>query len=457
MPFGLTNAPASFQALMNQIFQDFLRKFVLVFFDDILIYSASWSAHLQHLQQVLSIMQEHQLHAKLSKCAFGTQQIAYLGHMVSSSGAHMDPDKVQSVLQWPTPTTLKQLRGFLGLTSYYRRFIKGYASLASPLHDLLKKDAFLWSDTTQVAFDNLKRAMTQAPVLVLPNFSIPFELETDASGVGIGAILNKPDKQNVGADALSRVDCFALSMQHCDFLPTLKAQIAVDSEYNRILFGIRAGKSFLYYREQDGLLFWKDRLVIPKQSPLTLKLIQEFHDSPIGGHAGYLRTYQRLLVQFYWHGMKQQVYDYVRQCQVCQQAKVSHFLPGGLLQPLPIPERIWDDIAMDFITGLPLVNGYTVIMVVVDRLSKYAHLIPLKTHFTSNIVAEQFIQHVVKLHGIPKSIVSDRDKTFTSNFWQHLFKYQGTTLAMSTVYHPQTDGQSEALNRCIEMYCNDPP
>lgn len=142
MPFGLTNAPASFQALMNQIFQDFLRKFVLVFFDDILIYNASWSTHLQHLQQVLSIMQEHQLHAKLSKCAFGTQQIAYLGHMVSSSGVHMDPDKVESVLQWPIPTTLKQLRGFLCLTSYYHRFIKGYASLASPLHDLLKKGCF---------------------------------------------------------------------------------------------------------------------------------------------------------------------------------------------------------------------------------------------------------------------------------------------------------------------------
>jgi len=107
---------------------------------------------------------------------------------------------------------------------------------------------------------------------------------------------------------------------------------------------------------------------------------------------------------------------------------------------------------MDFITGLSLVNGYTVIMVVIDRLSKYAHLIPLKTHFTSSTVAELFIQHVVKLHGVPRSIVSDRDKTFTSHFWQHLFKCQGTTVAMSRAYHPQTDGQSEALNRCIEMY-----
>ena len=160
MPFDLTNAPTSFQALMNQIFQQFLRKFVLVFFYDILIYSASWFAHLQHVEQVLSLMQEHHLHAKLSKCAFGITQISYLGHLVSSSGVYMDPDKVETVLQWSIPTTLKQLRGFLGLTSYYRRFIKGYATFTALLHELLKKDSFHWSAETEVAFHNLKTIMT---------------------------------------------------------------------------------------------------------------------------------------------------------------------------------------------------------------------------------------------------------------------------------------------------------
>lgn len=122
------------------------------------------------------------------------------------------------------------------------------------------------------------------------------------------------------------------------------------------------------------------------------------------------------------------------------------------MQPLPIPEQVWEDIAMDFITGLPPSSGFIVIMVVVDRLSKYARFMPLKSDYSSKTLAEAFMHNVVKLHGMPKSIVSDRDKVFTSKFWQHLFQLQGTTLAMSSAYHPQTDGQSEVVNKCLEMY-----
>ena len=150
--------------------------------------------------------------------------------------------------------------------------------------------------------------------------------------------------------------------------------------------------------------------------------------------------------------MAQDIKTYIQQCLVCQQAKTTTTLPAGLLQPLPIPNQIWEDLAMDFITGLPLSQGFTVICVVIDRLSKAAHFIPMKQDFTSKSVAELFFKHIVKLHGLPKSIVSDRDKVFTSQFWKFLWHFSGTTLKMSSVYHPQSDGQSEVLNKCLELY-----
>lgn len=194
MPFGLTNAPATFQFLMNDVLSEFLRKFALVFFDDILIYSNSLSDHIHYLRSVLQVLCQHQLFAKMGKCTFGQTEIEYLGHVISKNGVAIDPAKIQIIQQWPSPKNITQLRAFLGLIGYYRRFIKGYGVICRPLFDALKKNSFVWCESQEKAFQHLKLMMSTPPVLALPNFNEPFVLEADASGQGIGAVIMQQGK-----------------------------------------------------------------------------------------------------------------------------------------------------------------------------------------------------------------------------------------------------------------------
>jgi hypothetical protein len=167
---------------------------VLVFFDDILVYSKTPEQHLSHLQLVLEIFRTHQLKAKLSKCTFGQPQVEYLGHIITRTGVHTNPTKIKEIVDWKVPVSLKKLRGFLGLTCYYRRFIPRYAHICKPLYGALKKNAFTWGPKQQTAFTTLKTVMSNPPLLALPNFSLPFTLETDACATGLGAVLMQNSK-----------------------------------------------------------------------------------------------------------------------------------------------------------------------------------------------------------------------------------------------------------------------
>jgi hypothetical protein len=189
MPFGLTNAPSTFQSLMNYIFKPFLRKFVLLFFDGILIYNKYWEEHVQHVDRVSQLLEEKQLYAKPSKCAFGVQEMECLGHIVSHEGVKVDPNKIKSMREWPIPKTLKKLRGFLGMVGYYRNFVKNYGQIATPLISLLKKEEFYWTKEATKAFEKHMEAMCTTHVLATPDFAKKFIVECDASGHGIGAIL----------------------------------------------------------------------------------------------------------------------------------------------------------------------------------------------------------------------------------------------------------------------------
>ena len=538
MPFGLCNAPATFQALMNDVLRPFLRRFVLVFFDDILIYSSSWADHLRHLRAVLTVLQQHQLFVKRSKCAFGASSISYLGHVISDTGVAMDPAKVQAVAEWPPPRSVRAVRAFLGLAGYYRKFVQDYGTIAAPLTSLLKKEGFTWTADATAAFTALKTAVTSAPVLALPDFSQAFIVECDASTHGFGAVLlqdkhpiaffsrpvaprhralaayereliglvhavrhwrpylwgrrftvrtdhyslkylldqrlatipqhhwvgkllgfdfvveYKPGAQNVVADALSRRDTpdgavLAISAPRFDYIDRLRQEQAVHPALVAIRDELAAGDRAAPWALKDGMITFDGRLYIPPASPLLDEILAAVHDD---GHEGVQRTLHRLRRDFHFPDMRRRVQDFVRACATCQRFKTEHLQPAGLLMPLPVPTGVWTDIGLDFIEALPKVRGKSVILTVVDRFSKYCHFIPLAHPYSAESVAQAFFSDIVRLHGIPQSMVSDRDPVFTSTFWRELMRLLGPKLHMTTAFHPQSDGQTEAANRVIAMY-----
>ncbi|KAK1665150.1 hypothetical protein QYE76_053309 [Lolium multiflorum] len=195
MSFGLTNAPAYFMNLMNKIFMNFLDKFVVVFIDDILIYSKTEEEHEQHLEMVLETLREHQLYAKFSKCEFWLREVGFLGHILSAGGIAVDPSKIKTIAEWKAPTTQTEVRAFLGLAGYYRRFVEGFSSIARPMTQLLKKDKkFEWTNKCEESFQQLKSRLTSAPILIMPDITKPFDVYCDASKIGLGCVLMQEGK-----------------------------------------------------------------------------------------------------------------------------------------------------------------------------------------------------------------------------------------------------------------------
>jgi hypothetical protein len=261
------------------------------------------------------------------------------------------------------------------------------------------------------------------------------------------------------ADALSRkdenVEAFlcAISIIQPDWIIEARDEWKNDEKVwtliQRLQQDSSASDTFTW---KNDSLWYKDRLYLCKNSQLKQKVLLEFHTSPVGGHSGFLKTYHRVKKDFFWDGLKTNVQRFVAECVVCQENKVETIKTPGLLQPLSIPSQRWEEVSMDFITGLPKSEGKSVIMVIVDRLTKYAHFCALFHPFKASTFATAFMETVQKLHGSPKIIVSDRDPIFTGHFWIELFSYLGTQLAHSSSYHPQSDGQTEIVNKCMEGY-----
>ena len=549
LPFGLCNAPATFQRLMNDVFRKHLDDFVIVYIDDILIFSKDEAEHLEHLEKVFELLREHKLYGKPSKCEFATPSCTFLGHVISRDGICPEISKVEAIQEWPQPKSLTETRSFLGITGYYRKFVKNYAEISLPLTSLLRKEtdwkSNFWGEDQEKAFQALKVALTSQPIVRPPNFDAPFVVKTDASNFAIGAVLtqmhegkevviayesrklkspevkylvherellaivhalkiwrhyllgtrftvetdNNPTKEilkqahlsnrqanwlrllaeydfeivykagrlNNVADALSRRpdlnQCtFNAVVMHDskDFLLQVEQDARADEEYMSAYSNAKQNKHPTLALK-GKLLYTKSgsQLYIPA-STLRAELLHDAHDSIISGHFGEAKTYNRLREHYYWPRMKCIIKDYIKTCDACQRNKATNQKPIGLLKPLPIPNQNWSHVTMDFITELPLSNGFDAIAVFVDKLSKMAHFAPTNTTVDAIGAARLYFDTVFKHHGLTKVLITDRDTRFTSEFWDHLFKLCGTKMAMSTAYHPQTDGQTERLNRILE-------
>ena len=233
MPFGLTNAPAAFMDLMNRVFRPYLDQFVVVFIDDILIYSKTEEEHSQHLEIVLQTLRKHKLYAKLKKCDFWLNKVSFLGHIISGEGISPDPTKIQAVVDWKRPTTVTEVRSFLGLAGYYRRFIKGFAQLAAPLTQLTRKGTkFIWDDKCEENFQELKQRLVTTPVLAVPISGIGFTIFCDASKVGLGCVLMQNNK--VVAYASQQLKTYEKNY------PTH------DLELGAIIFALKIWRHYLY-------------------------------------------------------------------------------------------------------------------------------------------------------------------------------------------------------------------
>jgi hypothetical protein len=555
VPFGLSNAPAVFMCLMNGVFRNYLDKFVIVFLDDILVYSKTEEEHEQHLRMVLQVLREHQLYAKLSKCSFYQKQIHYLGHIISEEGIVVDPEKVQAIQEWPAPRNVTEVRSFMGLAGYYRRFIAGFSRIAHAITSLQRKGKkFQWTEECESSFQQLKQLLTSAPILRIADPNKDYVVCTDACKEGLGGVLSQEGfvvcyesrklkeheknyathdlelaavvhalrkwrhylmgkkfelrtdhnslkylfdqptlnarqirwleflceydfdiryikgKDNKVADALSRkvheLHATTISMYKTELKDRIMEAASVDLQYRNLVAKLqqheRPQTEKGYALGTDGLLLYKNRVYVPNDRELKLAILKEMHNVAYAGHPGYQKTVAAIKSHYFWPGMKKEIAEYIARCMECQKVKAEHRHPAGLLQPLPIPEWKWDVVTMDFITGLPRTSKqHDSIMVVVDKLTKAAHFIPLKTTHRAADVADIFLKEVARLHGIPKTIVSDRDPKFTSNFWRGLFKGFRTNLNFSTTYHPESDGQTERVNRVIEdmlrMYVMDKP
>ncbi|GKA07586.1 reverse transcriptase domain-containing protein [Tanacetum coccineum] len=408
MPFGLTNAPAIFMDLMNRVCKPYLDKFVIVFIDDILIYSKSEKDHEHHMRTILNLLKKENLYAKFSKCELWLKEVQFLGHVVNQEGIHVDPSKVEAVKNWKAPESPTEIH-------------------------------------QEKAFQILKEKLCNAPVLALPDGPNDFVVYCDASHQGFWLCSNATRTKSViytdhkslqfifGQKDLNmrqrkerlkprRVRAMSITIQSNLKTRILEAQREAAKDLKSLTKRLH-GLDAQFESKEDGAIYFVGRIWVPSTGGMRKP------------------------------GMRRDIAEYVNRCLTCLKVKAEHQKPLGLLQQPEISEWKWEKITMDLVVKLPKpVACYDCRFVVplLDRLTKSAHFLPIREDYKTEKLARIYINEIVTKHGVPVSIISDRDGRFASHFWQVLQKALGTQVFMSTAYHPETDGQSERTIQTLE-------
>ncbi|TYK03666.1 general transcription factor 3C polypeptide 3 isoform X1 [Cucumis melo var. makuwa] len=430
MPFGLTNAPSTFQALMNAVIRPYMRRFVLVFFDDILVHSKGLEEHIQDLELVLEILRANELYANLGKCSFAKERVTIWGML-----------SLKKEWKW-IPRKLRLLENGLlqPMTTYSA-----------------SNGSFKWNEEATASFEKLKTAMMTLLVLAMPDFNLPFEIETDTSSYGVGAVLTQAKRPiayfsrtlSLRDEAIPRLLKFLLEQRVIQpqyqkwiaKLPGYSFEVVYKPGLENKAIDVLSRVPPTVHLNQISALALIDLAKIqeevendPKLKEIRSMVEQDPEEFPnFTVHQGVLQFKGRITRELYWDDMKKDIKKYCEECLICQKNKTLALSLAGLLTPLEIPDTIWTDISMDFIDGLPKSVGFEVIFVVVDRMSYMD------------------TQDSLFLNGT-RFTVSDRDKVFVSNFWNELFKLASTKLHRSSAYHLQTNGQTEVVNRGVEAY-----
>ncbi|GJY82760.1 putative CCCH-type zinc finger family protein [Tanacetum coccineum] len=416
MPFGLSNAPSTFMRLMNQVFKPFIGHFVIVYFDDILIYSSSLEQYLSHLRQIFSVLRAQKLYANGKKCHFLVTEVTFLGYIVTDSGIKMDPAKFKAIISWPTPSTIHDICSFHRLASFYRCFIRNFSSIIAPLTECMKGGRFTWTSEAAKAFDILKAKVTEAPVLALPNFDKVFQVECDASGVGIGGVLSQNQRP---------IAFFSEKLNDAR-----RKYSTYDKEFYAIVRSLDTWRhyllsnEFVLFSDHEALKFINGQHKLKSRHAKWVEFIQAFSfviRHKVGSNNQVADALSRR------HSLITTMQIRVQGARLCiplcslREAIVLEGHAGGLAghfgrdktlallrlyTPLFVPVAPWEDVSLDFVLGLPRTQrARDSVMVVVDRFLKMAHFVPCSKTFNASQVARLYFAEIVKLHGVPKLLL----------------------------------------------------
>ena len=496
VPFGLCNAPATFSCLMDRVLAGLHWETCLFYLDDIIVFSSTWEEHLARLLEVFERLRHAKLKLGAVKCTFAAKEVSYLGHRVTEEGLLPDPSLLAAIREIPPPKTATEVRSFLGLTGYYRRYVKGFAAIAAPLHALTRKDAvFHWSEDCQTAFNQLKTRLTTSPITAFPDFSQAFRLYTDASTAGLDVILaqvrdgkeriiccasralNKAEKSYPA----TKLECLAIVWVVAKFRPYLMAmpfEVFTGHYALQWLKTMCMGSALLHrwsaaleeydftvrhrpgkvQTQMDGLSRLPVGPAPPEDAVLHLqvdseeeahRLAQELHTAThLGGQALW-----KLFSDRYSHKAGRRICIEVAQsCPQCQRGSdYGHRQKTtGTIQS----KGRWDTLSVDIVGPLPADRRHEFVIVFVDCFSRYTVLVPASNH-TADTVSEALLRHVVPYFGTPRRLLSDCGQEFVGEVWGKLTHSLGIQRLLTSPYHPEGNSINERSHRTMNNMLRD--